>query len=259
MYLKELDINVKSATTQLIYSNKEALKKLKELAEKNTLEQLAKLLGVKYAYAYTLCRHNEITCKKEETAKKRVLLDEYYTKEHTIQEIAEHFNLSKNYIRILCKEQNIKYKQKEHEISYWASTFNGGKIRYVYYDMLRRCYKEKDKNYYRYGKRGITVCEEWKKDCCNFYRWAKESGYRQGLQLDRIDNDGNYEPSNCRWVTPQENSYNKNVTRRITYKGETHTLLEWEKITGINKTILADRIYKYKWDVERALTTPKKK
>ena len=149
-----------------------------------------------------------------------------------------------------------KMTQEEHEITFWASSFNKGKLRYVYYDMLRRCYKETDKGYCRYGARGITVCEEWRKDCKAFYRWAKENGYDIGLQIDRIDNNKGYSPENCRWVTPRENSMNRSCTRRVTFNGETHTLKEWSELTGISYQVLADRIYRYKWSVAEALTKP---
>jgi hypothetical protein len=152
------------------------------------------------------------------------------------------------------RKEKVKQHKKDHTITTWAQQFNHGRLRYVYYDMIRRCHNEKDKHYDSYGKRGITVCDEWREDCCNFYRWAKETGYAEGLQLDRKDNNGNYCPENCHWVTPLDNAYNKRNTRLVTYKGETKNLREWAKDTGISKYILADRIYKYKWDIERALT-----
>ena len=61
-----------------------------------------------------------------------------------------------------------------------------------------------------YGGRGIKICEEWEKDFMEFYKWSVKSGFKQELQIDRINNDGNYEPSNCRWVTPEENKRKEN-------------------------------------------------
>lgn len=65
-----------------------------------------------------------------------------------------------------------------------------------------RCYNPKNKKYPRYGARGIRMCDEWLHDFPAFYKWANENGYKPGLQLDRRDNDGNYCPENCRFVTP---------------------------------------------------------
>ena len=80
-------------------------------------------------------------------------------------------------------------------------------LRAVYYQMIYRCYDPTNKNIHRYGKRGITVCEEWIESKDAFYVWALPL-WKDGLQIDRIDNDGNYEPSNCRFTTPKENSHN---------------------------------------------------
>ena len=148
-----------------------------------------------------------------------------------------------------------KMTKEEHEIASWAYTFNKGKIRYVYYDMIRRCYKLEDRSYYRYGARGITVCDEWKNNHLNFFKWAKDNGYAEGLQLDRIDNNKGYSPDNCHWVTPRENSLNRQDTRWIVYAGERHTLKDWAEKLGISYQVLADRIYRYRWSIDRAFTT----
>lgn len=155
----------------------------------------------------------------------------------------------------LTRAVKVCKSKKDHTVSSWASSFNHGRIRYVYYDMIRRCCKETDNHYKDYGGRGITVCKSWKEDCCNFYKWAKESGYKEGLQIDRIDNNKGYCPENCRWVTPRENAMNRRCTRRITFRGRIHTLEEWAKLTGISYQVLSDRIYRYGWTIERALTT----
>ena len=209
--------------------SRQDLTELKEKAVKMTIKELASLYGVSYGKMSNVLRWADIKA---------------------MRPVVQHKKRS--------KKEKTELPKKDHTITTWAQKFNHGRIRYVYYDMIRRCYNEKDNHYSSYGKRGIKVCDEWREDCCNFYRWAKEAGYAEGLQLDRKDNNGNYCPENCHWVTPSDNAYNKRNTRLITYKGETKNLKEWAKDTGISKYILADRIYKYKWDIERALTQPVK-
>lgn len=128
------------------------------------------------------------------------------------------------------------------------------------YNILRniksRCYNQNDPSYKNYGGRGITVCEEWKKDISVFYNWAIKNGYKRGLELDRINNDGDYEPSNCRWATRIQQANNKRTNRYITYNNETHTLREWSKILNINCFTLRSRVCLYGWSIEKAFTTP---
>ena len=80
-------------------------------------------------------------------------------------------------------------------------------------DMKGRCLNPKHKEYHLYGGRGIKVCDDWKNDFMKFYVWAIQNGYDDKLQIDRINNDGNYEPKNCRWVTNKENSWNTRKTK----------------------------------------------
>ena len=113
-----------------------------------------------------------------------------------------------------------------------------------YKSMLERCYREKSSNYNIYGGRGIKVCDEWK-NIENFEKWVEESHYKKGLTLDRIDVNGNYEPSNCRWVS---NIVQKNNTRRnhyITYNGETHTIAEWARIYEVDYEHFKGKVRKY--------------
>jgi len=123
----------------------------------------------------------------------------------------------------------------------------------IYADMKRRCEQQSRKAYPRYGGRGITVCEEWREDFQAFYDWAMANGYEVGLQIDRIDNDGNYEPENCRWVTARENNNNRRDNVKITINGEEHTIAEWERIYGLKKYRL-NRAISRGVDVKRYLS-----
>ncbi|NSW82555.1 MAG: hypothetical protein HPY90_04640 [Syntrophothermus sp.] len=105
----------------------------------------------------------------------------------------------------------------------------------IWSKMKERCNNPRSKFYELYGGRGIKVCEEWANDFQAFYDWAMANGYREGLTIDRKNNDGDYEPENCRWVTRK--IQNNNVRRNVLYtvNGETHTQREWEEILGMRR------------------------
>ena len=126
----------------------------------------------------------------------------------------------------------------------------------AYIHIKQRCYNPKDKAYKNYGERGIVMCEEWLNDFMNFYNWSMSNGYKYNLSIDRIDNAGNYEPSNCRWADYK--TQNRNTRRNInhTIDGETHCLKEWCEILNLNYKTVHARIYRHKWSIERALNTP---
>jgi hypothetical protein len=125
----------------------------------------------------------------------------------------------------------------------------------TFVNMKTRCYNSNNSRYKLYGGRGIKICDEWLKDFNTFYEWAIDHGYNDTLTIDRIDPDGDYEPSNCRWVTWQTQQNNRRNNHRISFNGQNHTLAEWSRITGINYGTLVARISRRGWSVERALTT----
>ena len=99
--------------------------------------------------------------------------------------------------------------------------------------MKQRCYNPKRSSYGRYGGRGITVCDEWLK-AENFIRWALNSGYQKGLQLDRIDNSKSYSPDNCHWITAKQNSQNTRRNIILTVKGVSNCVSEWARIFNVS-------------------------
>lgn len=124
-----------------------------------------------------------------------------------------------------------------------------------YYNMIKRCYDEKCKNYRNYGFRGIRVCDRWREDIRNFYEDVSILPHfeEDGYSLDRIDNDGNYTPSNVRWATNREQNLNRRNTIYYEYNGESRTLLEWSEIFDIPYTILYHRVRTAKGDLEKVI------
>ena len=130
------------------------------------------------------------------------------------------------------------------------------KLYMTYSNMKQRCFNPNTPNYYNYGGRGITICDEWIDSYEAFRNWALNNGYDEGLTLDRENNDGNYEPSNCRWVNMKVQSNNKRDNTRITYLGETHSVSEWSDITGIRASRISAR-YKKGMPLERVFCREK--
>lgn len=125
----------------------------------------------------------------------------------------------------------------------------------IWASMIQRCTNSNLKKYELWGGRGISVCKEWKDDFITFYNWAINNGYRDDLSIDRIDNSGNYEPSNCRWATDKEQARNTRCNVNLTYRGETHCISEWSELTGIKAGTISYRI-KHGWSAEEVLTIP---
>ena len=114
----------------------------------------------------------------------------------------------------------------------------------IWQGMKQRCYYPKHKNFHVYGGRGITVCDEWRNDFVAFYEWAIANGYRDDLSIDRIDNDGNYEPNNCRWETSVGQARNRSQNVYITLNGETRLIMDWCKILDIPYHVVHYRLQK---------------
>ena len=124
----------------------------------------------------------------------------------------------------LCKKGNYKHG--------YSATHP--KLFLVWETMRSRCNNPNRLKYKDYGARGIKVCEEWNKSAESFCNWALLRGYRDGLQLDRIDNNGNYCPENCRFVSPKENSRNRRNTVYLNVCGMTKCVAEWCDLVGFS-------------------------
>ena len=136
----------------------------------------------------------------------------------------------------------------------------------VWKSLRQRCNNPKNSSYHNYGGRGIKVCDEWNNSFQAFYDWSYSNGYSienqkdevHKLTLDRIDVNGNYEPSNCRWVDRKTQARNTRLCKLITYNGETRCLSEWCEILNLKYPTISNR-FRYGWTPERAFETPIKK
>jgi hypothetical protein len=121
--------------------------------------------------------------------------------------------------------------------------------------LKERCLNTKNHAYSLYGGRGITVCERWMK----FENFLEDMGHPiKGQSIDRIDNNGNYEPNNCRWATQSEQNNNYRRNKLLTYDGKTKNMNQWSISKGWNPRTVQNRI-KNGWSIEKALTQPVKK
>lgn len=119
--------------------------------------------------------------------------------------------------------------------------------------IVERCCNPNSRNHDRYGGRGIRMCEQWRQ---SFEQFLADMGPRPSPKhtIDRINNDGNYEPSNCRWATRTEQVRNRSITKRLTLNGVTRTLKEWSDITGIKYQTLRNRVVNLGMTGEQALS-----
>jgi len=144
------------------------------------------------------------------------------------------------------------WKQKEYEYHGMSKTHPEYRI---WASMKSRCANPNDPGYFRYGGRGIKVCDRWKESFTAFY---EDMGQRPSPRhsLDRIDTDGGYEPDNCRWVLPKTQSNNRRDNRLVTLDGRTQTLTEWIREKGLHYGTVRVRVSRG-WSYEDALTPSK--
>lgn len=128
----------------------------------------------------------------------------------------------------------------------------------IWENMIQRCRNKNLKHYKHYGGRGIKVCKKWENSFEAFWKDMK-NGYRKDLEVDRIDNNGNYEPENCRWVTHEEQCNNMRSNFFIKFKGRKRSLSQWAREIGIFEETLWYRLKKFGWPIKKALTKPVKK
>lgn len=119
-----------------------------------------------------------------------------------------------------------------------------------------RCYNKNSVDYKDYGNRGIVMCDKWKNDFKKFYDWAISNGWEKGLTIERKDFNGNYEPNNCEWIPMYQQSKNRRSCKKVTYKGETHTISEWSRIKNISRKTLERRLKSKNFTLDEAFENP---
>lgn len=121
-------------------------------------------------------------------------------------------------------------------------------------EMRQRCKNPNHKFYKNYGGRGVQVCERWN----DFQNFLDDVGFKPSnkYSIDRINNDGNYSPENCRWTNSKQQARNRSNNVLYTYKGQSFTIPEWAEKFNINKSTLHSRINKHGWSIQKALETP---
>jgi hypothetical protein len=128
----------------------------------------------------------------------------------------------------------------------------------VWCNMRSRCYNEKNVAYRNYGGRGIRVHHSWN-NFIVFYNWAISAGWEKGLEIDRINNNGNYTPKNCRIVTPRNNNRNRRTSIYFTYNGKKLFITDLCEEFGIDRGALLYRIRELGWSIDKAIKTPVRK
>ena len=155
--------------------------------------------------------------------------------------------------RPMCKTCDVGRTKRDHG---FASRGKKSKLYGVWAAMRNRCRNSNNAAYRNYGGRGVAVCAAWN-EYPVFLEWAMSHGYSEGLEIDRENNDGNYEPGNCRWIVPQKNSRNKRTNAIIVAFGESKCLAEWveDKRCVVSRPLLSHRI-RNGWNPEMAISRP---
>lgn len=129
-----------------------------------------------------------------------------------------------------------------HRPGQFKHGMSGSRLYRIWSGMMKRCYARKHVLSHRYMGRGIEVCQEWREDMNKFFVWATENGYRDGLSIDRIDNNGNYEPSNCRWASAAVQQRNMSRNVNYTINGITKCQAQWCRDLGISPSTIRRRL-----------------
>lgn len=149
------------------------------------------------------------------------------------------------------------YKTENAKKLYSGVRQNDKRLYAVWNQIKQRCFNKNCKSYHNYGGRGIRMYGSWANNYESFYHWAMQSGYKKGLEIDRIDNNADYCPSNCRFVNRDTQANNKRNVKLYTLNGVAKSLPQWCREYEQDYYVVRQRVYKLGWTIEDALTTPK--
>jgi len=127
-------------------------------------------------------------------------------------------------LNLEVQRESLANRNRTHNLS--GNNSETRKFYHLYVSIKNRCYDVDKPNFHNYGGRGIKMCDEWLNNIFAFIEWCKVNGYKKGLQLDRINNDGNYTPDNCRFITHKENQNNKRTNKVFYIQGERYTVTQ---------------------------------
>ena len=164
------------------------------------------------------------------------------------------FTERKNLVYGYTRSCGCLYKETRPKSVYGDMSKKRQRLYTIWFKMIKRCEDPNTKQYNGYGGRGVGICEEWH-NFDVFFEWAIENGYEDNLSIDRIDNDGNYEPLNCRWADRETQANNTRTNVKIEMDGETHTIAEWARIFNMKYITLYSRLLKG-YSLKEAVTMP---
>lgn len=150
------------------------------------------------------------------------------------------------------------YKAENARRLYSTVRQNDKQLYAIWNGIKQRCLNKNNRDYHNYGGRGIEICDEWANKYEAFYYWAIRSGYKTGLQIDRINNNGNYCESNCRFVNRKTQANNKRNNILYTIDGTTKSLAQWCNEYNQNYYMVYQRVSKLGWSIKDALMRPKR-
>lgn len=149
------------------------------------------------------------------------------------------------------------YKRENAKKLYSTVRQNDKHLYAVWNGIKQRCNNKNNSSYHNYGGRGIKMDKTWANNYKSFYDWAISSGYESGKQIDRIDNNGNYEPQNCRFVDQEIQANNKRNVKLYTLNGVAKSLPQWCREYNLDYYLVRQRVCKLGWDIADALSKPK--
>ena len=147
------------------------------------------------------------------------------------------------YIPTACTHLGINGTHKQYNYV-WTNKRIGN----IFSGMKRRCYNPNDKSYDRYGGRGIKICDDWMDNPKSFEEWALSNGYNDKLTINRKNENENYCPENCEWITLEDNAKYKSTTSLINVDGEMHTGKDWARLFGFGENIINKYVRNYGLD-----------